>query len=252
MALRIISKSQQAIGAFNGGQIIENKPIGFPQEGGFVRPYSNLFYWAKAHGVVDSTIGLHPHQGFEIITFVLKGNIRHFDSQLNDWKPLTAGDVQIIRAGNGIEHAEHLEKDSEIFQIWFDPNLNKTLQQEASYNDYQLDSFPKVETPYGTRRQLIGGEAPLTLDSPGLLVERYNFESAGELTIPEGKIMSLYVLEGSGTIGEKSVEQDDFIIGDSSGTLQVEPHDGGMDLFAIYSLAELDYRTYWERQTRYA
>jgi hypothetical protein len=54
--MRIISKSQQAVGAFNHGQIIENKPIGFPQDGGFVRPYSTLFYWARAEALVDSTI----------------------------------------------------------------------------------------------------------------------------------------------------------------------------------------------------
>ena len=38
------------------------------------------------------------------------------------------GDVQIIRAGNGISHAEEIDDNSEIFQIWFDPNLSKTLK----------------------------------------------------------------------------------------------------------------------------
>ena len=82
MAIEIIPKDQQASGQFNGGQIIENKPIGFPQDGGNVRPYSNLFYWAYAEAVEESTIGLHPHQGFEIMSFVLKGAIRHYDTKL--------------------------------------------------------------------------------------------------------------------------------------------------------------------------
>ena len=44
--IRIISKENQAKGNFNNGEILENKPIGFPQDGGTVKPYSNLFYWA--------------------------------------------------------------------------------------------------------------------------------------------------------------------------------------------------------------
>ena len=48
--------------------------------------------------LVKSTIGLHPHQGFEICSFVLKGKINHFDTKQNKWIPLSEGDVQIIRS----------------------------------------------------------------------------------------------------------------------------------------------------------
>ena len=48
MAIKIYSKEDQASGAFNGGEIVENKPLGFPQDGGELRPYSNIFYWANA------------------------------------------------------------------------------------------------------------------------------------------------------------------------------------------------------------
>jgi len=33
MSIQIINKESQAYGAFNGGEIVENKPIGFPREG---------------------------------------------------------------------------------------------------------------------------------------------------------------------------------------------------------------------------
>ena len=106
MPVEIFNKNQQASGNFNNGEILENKPIGFPQDGGQLKPYSNLFYWAHAWTPTKkSTIGLHPHQGFEICSFVLKGNINHFDTKQNKWIPLQEGDVQIIRAGNGISHA---------------------------------------------------------------------------------------------------------------------------------------------------
>ena len=74
MKLEIYTIEDQARGHFNNGEILENKPIGFPGDGGKLKPYSNIFYWAHAWtGSKKSTIGLHPHQGFEICCFVLKG-----------------------------------------------------------------------------------------------------------------------------------------------------------------------------------
>ena len=70
MPIKVFTKENQANGNFNQGQILEKKPIGFPQDGGQLSPYSNLFYWAHAWAPGnDSTIGLHPHRGFEICSF---------------------------------------------------------------------------------------------------------------------------------------------------------------------------------------
>ena len=142
MKVNFYPPSVQASGNFNFGEILEKKPIGFPQDGGLLKPFSNLFYWAHAWTPGKrSTIGLHPHQGFEICTFVLKGSINHYDTQLNKWIRLDEGDVQIIRSGNGISHSEEILEKSEIFQIWFDPDLSKSLKKPASYNDYKHDKF---------------------------------------------------------------------------------------------------------------
>ena len=127
-------------------------------------PYSNLFYWAHARAVKDSTIGLHPHQGFEICSFVLQGEIRHYDTNMKEWRPLQAGGVQIIRAGNGISHSEWMGKDAEMFQIWFDPNLQKTIAQPASYDDYKATDFP-INTQNGTQiTTLAGVGSPFQMD----------------------------------------------------------------------------------------
>ena len=95
MAYRIVKRSEQADGGFNGGEIVEKKPIGFPQDGGIVKPYSNLFYWAHGWSEKGSTIGLHPHQGFEILSFVLTGSMEHYDTRIDSWKKLDTGAVQI-------------------------------------------------------------------------------------------------------------------------------------------------------------
>ncbi|MDX1477478.1 MAG: pirin family protein [Saprospiraceae bacterium] len=245
MAIRIINKSQQAYGAFNGGQIVENKPVGFPQDGGFVRPFSNLFYWARAEAVVDSTIGLHPHQGFEIMSFVLEGRIRHFDTKHNAWKPLNAGDVQIIRAGNGIQHAEHMEKGAVIFQIWFDPDLGKTLQKEASYDDYTQDTFPTREDQGAQRTTYIGQGAPITMDSE-VRVDRLLLRAGYDMQLRSGKTYALYMISGSGAINGQTVEQDDFIIVEDEETISLTP-DEQADVFLVELNSELDYRTYAAR-----
>ena len=84
MSVEVFTKEQQARGNFNNGEILEYKPIGFTQDGGDLKPYSNLFYWAHAWTPGNkSTIGLHPHQGFEICSFVLNGNINHFYTKQN-------------------------------------------------------------------------------------------------------------------------------------------------------------------------
>ena len=80
---------------------------------------------------------------WDVCTFVLKGNINHFDTKLNKWVKLNEGDVQIIRSGNGISHSEEILENSEIFQIWFDPDLSKSLKRSATYNDYKHSDFKK-------------------------------------------------------------------------------------------------------------
>jgi len=246
--MRIISKSQQATGAFNNGQIIENKPIGFPQDGGFVRPFSNLFYWARAEALTDSTIGLHPHQGFEIMSFVLKGNIRHFDTKMNEWKQLTTGDVQVIRSGNGISHAEHVERGGVIFQIWVDPDLSKTLTKEASYEDYRAADFitDKIEngvdvTYYAGERGIMNLDTP-QVDIRRIVVQPDWFDWKGE----PGKMRSLYIIKGGGTINGKTVEEDDFIILDEGEDASMLAHEL-MDVFAFTVPAKPEYATYAER-----
>ncbi len=243
--MRIISKSQQARGAFNGGQILENKPIGFPQDRGFVRPYSSLFYWARAEAKIDSTIGLHPHKGFEIMSFVLEGKIRHFDTKMNIWKPLEAGDVQIIRAGSGISHSEHIEKDGVIFQIWVDPDLSKTLEQEATYDDYKASDFTTEEIEGAKVSYYAGEKGLMKLDAPGVDIRRIVagqdvFQWSGDKNV----IRSLYIVGGSGTLNGKTVEQDDFIILEDGEDVEMKAHKNGLDVFVFTVPVNTGYETY--------
>lgn len=240
----VFPKEKQASGEFNGGQIVENKPIGFPREGGGLRPYSNLFYWAHARAVVDSTIGLHPHQGFEICSFVLKGNLRHFDTKMNAWKPLTAGDVQIIRAGNGISHSEFMAGGAEIFQIWFDPSLDKTLSQPATYDDYKAAEFPVQEADGIRTTTLVGPGSPFRMDTPGVQIQRLQLtQSRRAIEADRSKIYAAYILEGTATVNGEAVKPSDFVLLQDVENIDIQA-DASADVFLMENPAQLDYRTY--------
>lgn len=64
----------------------------------------------------------HGHQSMEIITYVRNGAITHEDSMGNHGRT-EAGDVQVMSAGTGVQHAEWNEEDeaTSLFQIWIQP-----------------------------------------------------------------------------------------------------------------------------------
>jgi redox-sensitive bicupin YhaK (pirin superfamily) len=65
----------------------------------------------------------HPHENMEIITYVRTGAISHRDSLGNEGRT-PAGDVQVMSAGTGIQHAEYNLEDEQttLFQIWVIPD----------------------------------------------------------------------------------------------------------------------------------
>lgn len=244
MNIQVFSVDDQASGAFNGGEIVENKPIGFPREGGKLKPYSNIFYWANAIAKVDSTIGLHPHKGFEIMSFVLEGNIRHFDTKQNKWLDLSSGDVQIIRAGNGISHSEFMAEGSRMFQIWLDPDLQETLNQDASYDDYRALDFPTKKNQNAQITTLIGEGSPIELDSDGVETLRIKiFESPYMHKVSGDKVVGIYILNGTIEINGSQAKQDEFVLINECEELQF---DGLGEIFMFLTPRQLSYKTYSE------
>ena len=239
--MKIYKKEEQAYGAFNNGEIVENKPLGFPSEGGELKPYSNLFYWANAVAKVDSTIGLHPHQGFEIMSFVLEGTIRHYDTKHNAWKELHAGDVQIIRSGSGISHAEHMMENSRMFQIWLDPNLSQSLSKEASYTDYPESAFTTVSEGSLTKTTYAGEKGIMELDSR-VSIEKWDLNGQAQVMADNDTKTSIYVLEGVMQVNGHEISIDDFIVSDDT-DINIE---GSGKLFVIQNPKTVDYTTYFE------
>ena len=133
-----------------------------------------------------------------LTSFILKGNINHFDTKQNKWIPLSKGDVQIIRSGNGISHAEEINDESEIFQIWFDPDLSQSLNKEASYDDFRSSDFKIFRKKNFTKKIIKGDGSPLQMDSEGVSINEYVFSSGTHsLKIKKGFIHSIFILEGN-------------------------------------------------------
>lgn len=217
--INLFTKSQQAYGEFNNGDIIENKPIGFPQDGGKLKKYSNIFYWAHATAKKDSVIGLHPHRGFEIMSIVIEGEIVHYDTLQNKWIPLKKGDVQLIQSGKGISHAEAMKKDASIFQIWFNPDLRKTLQDEARYIDVENKELPKNENT----TTIVGKDSPIELESEGVEISLIDINKGDfNLILESENYHSIYIIEGELKNESLKLKKDDFIMVENESSISME------------------------------
>ena len=238
--IKIYPKKSQAHGEFNNGEIIENKPIGFPQDNGPVKPYSNLFYWAFAEADCESTIGLHPHKGFEIMSFVLSGSIDHYDTKINKWLTLKKGDVQLIKSGSGIYHSEKLHKHSSIFQIWFDPNISKSINTPPQYQDFKSNNF-KFD---GNRKYYVGNNSPIKLDSENIQIFKLKTSKNTVFSVPETLMYSVYCLNNSFKLNNITIKKDDFIIINNEKNVSISVKTP-IELFIISSSKFISYKTYF-------
>ena len=101
----------------------------------------------------------HPHRGFETVTYMLEGRMRHRDSAGNEGL-LTNGAVQWMTAGRGVIHSEMPEQEDgrmEGFQLWL--NLPARDKMCAPwYRDIPSTEIPEVQAE-GVRVRVIAGQA---------------------------------------------------------------------------------------------
>jgi redox-sensitive bicupin YhaK (pirin superfamily) len=100
----------------------------------------------------------HPHRGFETVTYMLAGRMRHGDNQGNSGL-LGPGSVQWMTAGRGIVHSEMPEQVDGLmwgFQLWI--NLPGRLKMSAPrYQDIAPEAIPMVTLPDGGTAKVIAG-----------------------------------------------------------------------------------------------
>lgn len=200
-------------GKVEGGEIYEIKPVGFPEEEGLLKGYSNIFYWSFLWTDKGGEISEHSLKGFEILTFVLEGEIEHYDSKYRGWRKLTAGDVQVIRSGNGFIHSERMMPGASLFRIWTDPDLEKSLNQPASWDNYPSDRFPISIEKGRSIKTYLGRGAPLDLQTGGLCIREISMaEGHHTYNCSRNVFISGFVMEGNLAVGKLKLEPHGFFI----------------------------------------
>src|SRR5579863_9656326 len=152
----------------------------------------------------------HPHRGFETVTYMLAGRMRHRDNAGNEGL-LGPGSVQWMTAGRGIVHSEMPEQESGLmqgFQLWV--NLPaKDKMTAPRYQDIPADRVPEVSLPGGASAKVLAGEiagvrGPVDpgATQPIFLDIRLPAGATATVPLPEGHNAFVYVFEGEAEIGE--------------------------------------------------
>ncbi|OXG05093.1 pirin [Flavobacterium araucananum] len=241
--IQIQKKTEQSNRVLYDGNFIANKPVAYgttPE----VEPYSNLFYFSHAVTIDPCEFPLHPHKGFEIMTFVLEGEITHYDTESKKWTSLEKGDFQIFQCNSGIQHQERLGEKSRGFQIWFDPDFNKTLYERPTYKDYQSDDFlPQIENQISTINYVGDGSKAISR-TPGLKIKKLLFENQTKvnLQLEQNSSYTFYILQGKGIINGQFLEIDDAVR--VTNTKKIDLDFKG-ELFYIQTPAHTDYPAIW-------
>jgi len=102
----------------------------------------------------------HPHRGFETVTYMIAGRMRHRDSAGHEGL-LQNGGVQWMTAGRGLVHSEMPEQEAGVmegFQLWLNlPGKDKMCA--PWYRDIQSAEIPEFTTPQGVQVRVIAGSS---------------------------------------------------------------------------------------------
>ena len=123
--------------------------------------------------ITKNGIGAHPHRGIATLTYILQGEVEHFDSAGNE-AIIHSGGAQWMKAGNGIIHDENLNYDSQTdskfiqgFQFWINlPAKNKT--EKPAHIAIQANEVPKKLLPNndGWLKVIVGSYEDLSSNIP--------------------------------------------------------------------------------------
>jgi redox-sensitive bicupin YhaK (pirin superfamily) len=150
----------------------------------------------------------HPHRGFETVTYMLAGRMRHGDNQGNSGL-LTPGSVQWMTAGRGIVHSEMPEQEDGLmwgFQLWV--NLPaKDKMTAPRYQDIAPEQIPQVTLEGATARVIAGtlgdaqGPVQDVVTAPVYLDFHLQPGASLDVPLPVGHNAFVYIYEGQAQVG---------------------------------------------------
>jgi len=144
--------------------------------------------------------GAHPHREMEIVSIVLKGQLKHEDSTGGS-EVLRPGEIQRMSAGTGVVHSEYNPSDTEevnFLQLWFLPAENR-LTPSYEQKAYDQEAMKNQLLPIVSGRGSVEGTAFIHQDLTLYLSE---LEGGHSLTFNQeaGRKIFLFVIEGEVTL----------------------------------------------------
>ncbi len=151
----------------------------------------------------------HPHRGFETVTYMLAGCMRHRDSVGNEGL-INSGGVQWMTAGRGIIHSEMPEQQNglmEGFQLWVNLPSNLKMTQPG-WRDIPGADVPEFVSAEGVRVRVIAGSAhgvvgavPQGTVDPVFLDLHFDTPGVIDIALPAGHNAFVYVYRGALAVG---------------------------------------------------
>lgn len=155
----------------------------------------------------------HPHRGFETVTYMLTGCMRHRDSVGNEGL-INSGGVQWMTAGRGIIHSEMPEQQDglmEGFQLWVNLPSNLKMTQPG-WRDIPGGQVPEFVSAEGVRVRVVAGHAhgvagavPEGTVDPVFLDLHFDSPGSIDIELPAGHNGLVYVYRGALSVGGSPV-----------------------------------------------
>ena len=196
---------------------------------------------------VQTGVDIHPHRGFETVTFSFKGSIKHADNTGNTGV-INEGDIQWMTAGSGILHKEFHEeeyaKNDRLFhmiQLWI--NLPKKDKMTApKYQAITKDemgiykSEDEIVEAIVYSGEAFGVKGPASTFSP-INIYKITLQKGRKIEIKEPSDFNtgLLVILGNLNVNEDTkVKTDDFVLFENDGNaFSLESLDGPSEIFVL-------------------
>lgn len=199
------------------------------------RNYDPFVLWddfsiGAGHGFPD-----HPHRGFEAITYLFTGSIRHEDN-LGNRSTVHGGGAQRFTAGRGLIHSEMpgASGTTRGIQLWI--NLPKRLKSiDPEYQQVDNDEFPVIDIEHGQQKILVGENSPLKLRTPTRYYDiQLNHGGHYHDALATNERGLIYIVDGSAQLADTQLSAGQAIFLEANESLDIHSLDG-CRLMACYS-----------------
>ncbi|HRN61823.1 MAG TPA: pirin family protein [Luteimonas sp.] len=187
----------------------------------------------------------HPHRGFETVTYMLDGRMRHKDNHGNDGL-LVPGSVQWMTAGRGLVHSEMPEQEEgrmRGFQLWVNlPAKDKMVAPR--YQEFPPEQLPVATPVAGVTVKIIAGEVdgvrgPIVQPATDPLYLDVELAPGADwlYALPAGHNAFAYAFEGAVSLGEgedaRPLAAQEMAVLGGGDALRLRAGDGGARLILV-------------------